>query len=285
MDMSSLPQRIIEIERFGVGEFSAAEITEKCAFVRALMDARPRPENPHISVIVPAYKEERYILATLRSLAELSYAGCEFLIVSNGEPAGNPTQRIAEACGFTVLHDSVGGIARARQTGLEAAHGEIIVMTDADTLQPAGWLEGIIGILRDPRVRCGSGFAYALSRSAVVRGITALMTSSMRLQHAIDPRLLKGIFEANMFFYRADALAAGGFDASLRMGEGITLFKKLRRPRAPFFFVDRSIAVYTSSRRPERQGPVRWFALMVYNGFAQTLGSKGLGPENYPDVR
>src|SRR5687767_2676274 len=89
--------RMRELERFGVGEFSDEEITEKTAYIRNLMRRRATPVHPLISVVIPAHNEVKYILATLRSLAEQTYQNCEFVIVSNGEPEGNLTQRMAEA--------------------------------------------------------------------------------------------------------------------------------------------------------------------------------------------
>ena len=127
--------RVLEIEKFGVGNFTENQTKQKIEYIKKIMNARPPvPEQPLISVVVPAYREEKYILATLRSLAEQTNINCEFIIVSNGEPAGNSTQVICEASGFKVVHDPQGGISRARQTGLETAKGDIIVTTDADTL-------------------------------------------------------------------------------------------------------------------------------------------------------
>src|SRR5436309_886260 len=96
--------RIRELESFGVGAFSDEEIEEKAKFIRSIMARRTVTEHLLISVIVPAHKEEKYILATLRSLGEQAFQNCEFIIVSNGEPEGNKTQRIAVASGFRVIH-------------------------------------------------------------------------------------------------------------------------------------------------------------------------------------
>ena len=157
------PEYIRALEAFGVGAFTPAQVAAKCERVRRLIEARPLAARPHLSVVIPAHREEHYILGTLRSLAEQTYRDFEVIVVCNGEPAGSPTQRIAEACGVRVVNDPAPGISRARQTGLMAARGDIVVSTDADTLHPRGWLSAIAGVMRDERVICGAGLLRSTS--------------------------------------------------------------------------------------------------------------------------
>jgi glycosyltransferase involved in cell wall biosynthesis len=53
------------------------------------------------------------------------------------------TASIAAAAGATVVFEAERGVCQARQRGTEAARGEIIVSTDADTRFTPGWLSGI----------------------------------------------------------------------------------------------------------------------------------------------
>ena len=53
------------------------------------------------------------------------------------------TAVIAAAAGATVVVEPERGVCQARQRGTLAAHGEIIISTDADTTFTAGWLSGI----------------------------------------------------------------------------------------------------------------------------------------------
>lgn len=278
-------RRIHALERFGVGDFPPHEVEAKCAVVRALMDPRPRPDAPELSVVVPAHREERYLLATLRSLAEQEYDSCEFVVVCNGETSGSATQRIAEACGFTVVHDPLPGIARARQTGLEAARGRVVVTTDADTLHQKGWLARIAEIMRDPRVRCGAGLLRSLSPRRSARAVQDYIAWTMRIKSAISPRLVTGVSEANSFYLREPALAVGGYDLRVRVGEGLTLFSKMHLAGAPLIFPDRALEIYTSGRRIEREGPARWLRIAMWNTAAQLFGGRGVGEDVYPDVR
>lgn len=270
---------------FGIGDFPAALVRQKCALVRRQLLAATRAGSPRISVVIPAYRDERNLLATLRSLAQQTHPSFEVIVVSNGELVGNATHRIAEACGARVLHSPLPGIARARQQGLEAARGAIVVSTDADTLHPPGWLHAIERVFDDPRILCGAGTFRARSSSRGVRAAARFLAWTMCAKSRINPRLVTGLSEANSFFRRDTALAAGGYDVDIRVGEGIRLFRRFHRPGTPIVFGDPGLVVHTSARRIEKLGALRWFVLMICNTLLQLFGRTGLDEEQYPDVR
>jgi len=94
-----------------------------------------------ISVIVPAFNEERCLPATLdaidRSAALLeSCAGvrAERIVVDNGST--DRTASVARSLGARVIAESQHNIARVRNCGAAAALGNVLVFVDADTLVP-----------------------------------------------------------------------------------------------------------------------------------------------------
>jgi glycosyltransferase involved in cell wall biosynthesis len=277
--------RMNELEYFGVGDFSQEEIVSKAAFIKNLMRDRIVPERPLISVIVPAHKEEKYILATLRSLAEQTNQNCEFIIVVNGEQRGNATERIAEMSGFHVINDPQSGISRARQTGLMAAKGDIVVTTDADSVHHSKWLDRISEIMVSPNIMCGAGLWRTTSEKFSVRLVFSFIAWTHRMKNAINPMLITGVSEASSFYRRDAALACGGYDPAVVVSEGVMMFKKFRKPGVPIIFTDEELVVFTSGRRQEQQGALRWFLTGFYNAVLQFFGSKGVGQKAYPALR
>src|SRR5438128_12688596 len=94
-------------------------------------------EPMKVSVIVPAYNEERLIRQTLaqlqRAMAAFPRAGwvSELIVCDN-----NSTDRTAELsrqAGATVVFEPVNQIARARNSGAAAASGDWLVFVDADS--------------------------------------------------------------------------------------------------------------------------------------------------------
>ena len=98
--------------------------------------------RPRFSVVVPAFNEQECLGACLTSLAAQDYPGpFEIVVVDNNST--DRTASIAAAAGATVVFEAERGVCQARQRGTEAARGEIIVSTDADTTFAPGWLSGI----------------------------------------------------------------------------------------------------------------------------------------------
>ena len=89
---------------------------------------------PFVSVIVPAYNEEKVIENTIKSLIGLSYSNKEIIIVDDGSK--DQTLQIARRFqnSIVVLHKENGGKSSALNFGVEHAKGEIVVIVDADTI-------------------------------------------------------------------------------------------------------------------------------------------------------
>ncbi len=94
------------------------------------------------SVVVPAYNEAAYLPDALKALQHQDFTGpYEIIVVDNNSTDG--TAAIAASYGVTVLSEPVAGVCQARQRGAAQARGEILVSTDADTVQAADWLTRI----------------------------------------------------------------------------------------------------------------------------------------------
>lgn len=243
-----VPRYFRALEEFGVGTFSDEERRDKCRMIRTLLKRRGKPgRNPHLSVIIPAHKEVDYLLATLRSLAEQTYIDAEFLIVSSGEPLGNLSQLLAEEAGLTVLHESQPGVGRARQAGLLAARGQVIVTSDADTLHHPDWLAAIAAHQRAvPSLVGGFGRVYALATSPWYRICTHGLNYSRIL---LAERFFFCAAEANAWFLREAGIAVGGYDVHAHYAEGAELFRKIARFGKIRCTWSQKAAVYTSNRR------------------------------------
>jgi glycosyltransferase involved in cell wall biosynthesis len=94
------------------------------------------------SVVIPAYNEADFIGGCLRSLARQDFGGgYEVIVVDNNST--DDTAEIARSYGVTVVREEHPSVCRARQRGTVAAHGEMVVSSDADTRFDSGWLSRI----------------------------------------------------------------------------------------------------------------------------------------------
>ena len=87
-----------------------------------------------LSVVIPAYNEEKLVRATLEAIhaacAEINE--CEVIVVDN--ESTDRTAEIAASSGAKVITESIHSIARVRNRGAEEALGDVIVFIDADTI-------------------------------------------------------------------------------------------------------------------------------------------------------
>jgi len=89
---------------------------------------------PKISIIVPAYNEEKVIAHTIEGLLETKYPKKEIIFVDDGSKDRTLDIAMQYKDKIKVLHKENGGKASALNYGLIYATGEIIVIQDADTI-------------------------------------------------------------------------------------------------------------------------------------------------------
>lgn len=95
---------------------------------------------PDISVIIPAYNEERRLAGCLAALArqDLAPERFEVIVVDNGSTDRTP--EIARAHGCRVLCDPHLTVAGLRNLGARVAQGAVLAFIDADCLAAPDWL-------------------------------------------------------------------------------------------------------------------------------------------------
>ena len=90
---------------------------------------------PKISVIVPVYKVEQYLARCLDSILAQTYKNLEIICVNDGSPDNSLDileQYAARNARIRVINRENGGLSAARNTGLEAATGELLMFVDSD---------------------------------------------------------------------------------------------------------------------------------------------------------
>ena len=110
-----------------------------------------------VSVIVPAYNEEKYIASCLKAIVDQTTPADEIIVVNN-----NSTDATAEIVAtfpqVTLINEPKQGMIPARNKGFDTAIGDIIARTDADTKVPNDWVEKIKKrFTEDPDLQALSG--------------------------------------------------------------------------------------------------------------------------------
>jgi cellulose synthase/poly-beta-1,6-N-acetylglucosamine synthase-like glycosyltransferase len=110
-----------------------------------------------LSILVPAYNEERVIHRTLNALLYADYPNKEIIVIDDGskdrtlEMANQYKDRVK------VLHKQNGGKASALNYGLAYSKGDIVVIVDADTIIAKNALKNIVKNFNDKNVSAVAG--------------------------------------------------------------------------------------------------------------------------------
>lgn len=198
-------------------------------------------------MVIPAYNEAALLPACLRSLAAQDY-GEPFEVIVADNNSSDDTAEIARAMGATVVHEPHPGVCWARQRGTEAARGEIVVSTDADTTFEPGWLAHIDDTFRaDPGLVAFAGPCRFALAPWWGRAYAVLLFGIVNLVYRLTGRVL--YVTATNIAFRRDAWP--GYDTrATQGGDELDLLRRLRA-RGPVRF-DPGHPTSTSSRRLER---------------------------------
>ena len=90
---------------------------------------------PLISVLVPVYNNEKYIGQCVESIIHQTFTNWELILVDDGSTDSSPSicdKYASDDCRIKVIHEENRGVASARNTGLDYAAGDWIMMVDGD---------------------------------------------------------------------------------------------------------------------------------------------------------
>ncbi|MCD6290651.1 MAG: glycosyltransferase [Anaerolineae bacterium] len=199
-----------------------------------------------VSVVIPAFNEEKYLGACLYALRRQTYPANHYEVIVVNNASIDATATIAWRYGARVVWEPRRGIPRARQAGFQAARGEIIASTDADTVVPPDWIERIVtNFQAHPEWGGLYGPVYWPEGRLHER---LIMRYPVTWMLALSNRLGRSYWIGSNFAVRRDPFwQVGGFNEAWECGEDGDL--SLRMSRITRIGFDPKLAVYSSNRR------------------------------------
>ena len=125
-----------------------------------------------VSVIIPAYNVEQYLVRCVDSILNQSYRNLEIIIVDDGST--DNTLAVAKVLEkkdkrIKVIHHDNKGLSEARNTGIMSATGEFISFVDADDFIEKGMINGLLKNIKETNADVSCGRAFIHSRNGIVR--------------------------------------------------------------------------------------------------------------------
>jgi len=178
-----------------------------------------------LSIIIPAYNEEKLLPETLRAVNDarsvFSAAGWNSEVIVCNNNSTDRTGEIAVAHGATVVFEPINQIARARNAGAAAARGNWLLFIDGDSIPSPALFAQVLKHIESGRILAG-GCLMDISgpQSLIIQLAKVWSLISVTL------RLMAGAF----IFVEANAFREiGGFSHELFAGEELDLSKKLKK--------------------------------------------------------
>lgn len=200
---------------------------------------------PYVSIIVPVLNGERTIKECLDSLLRVDYplGRREILIVDNGST--DRTTEIVKRYPVRCVLESRRGLSYARNCGIEASNGQVLVFTDADCIVTTGWLRELTQGFDSEEVGVAVGEVVSFPPKTPAERYMAMrkpLWQTRSLSYPGKPWFLSGCaaFRREVFdkIGRFDTQFAGvgceDIDFSWRFFQG-NLFKLKYRPKAVVF--------------------------------------------------
>lgn len=234
--------------------------------------SRYQVSQPKVSIVMPAFNEEKYLLKTLSSLAELKLPdtiSTELLVVNDNSQ--DRTSEILDSLGVAELYLPVNMRPKgARQQGLEAAKGDIILQADADTLYPDNWGLSYIKSLEDASTSLVYGSHSFISEYGRSRMSFCFHETLGEILYAIRrrKRAYINVHGFNSAFRRRDGLEHGSYEHTPTGSEDGHMALTLMKIGALTYLPSPDARAWTSDRRLQADGGLKW-------AFAKRLKKEG----------
>jgi glycosyltransferase involved in cell wall biosynthesis len=181
--------------------------------------------EPTLSVIIPAWNEEKYVGHAIASLKQAAAVykrerGCtaEIIVVDNN--SSDRTGDVARQHGVQVVAEPINNIGRARNTGVRAARGKYLAFCDADNQVTENLLVLIHDHLEDSTVAGGGTWIEPAQHNFKIDFFYTLWGIYVRCS-----RVGVGMMHCR----KADFETFGGFDETIYAAEDVQLAYDLKK--------------------------------------------------------
>jgi glycosyltransferase involved in cell wall biosynthesis len=161
---------------------------------------------------MPCFNSARYVGAAIDSALKQSHSPARIIVIDDGSTDGSEAMIRSYGARVEYFHQSNGGPASARNSGLLRTQAEYVAFLDADDIWTPDSLESRLRLLVErPEI---DGVFAALSQF-----LSPELVSTLAASRQFDPTPSVARFPSTLLVRRKSFQQAGLFDASLRVGE------------------------------------------------------------------
>ncbi len=212
--------------------------------------------QPLVSIIIPAYNEEKYIQKSLESVKNQNYYNKEIIVVENA--CNNKTVGIDERVADKVIVTKTKGISNAKNLGVRASSGSIYLFLDADSSMELGLIQHIVARIRTVDGFLAGGKVRLAPLEQNLPGAKGLMILENAMSHVakLSKRFPDGsgacVFISKELFGKIEKKHGEGWNTKKDRLVDVDFLRKIKT-EGKYFFVTKKI-VFISMRRFQKSG-------------------------------
>lgn len=210
-----------------------------------------------LSVIIPAHQAEKYLAQAVHSVRAQNWQGrLEILVIDDG--SADNTAAAAEILDVRLLRKPRGGAASARNMGLRAASGDLILLLDADDVLTEGALSAMYAALTG-----GVDAVFAMAEDFISPELTGEQQAQLRPR----PAPYGGVLPGCSLIRKSVFDAIGLFDDTMKSGETVAWQLKMRDAgiktlQIPTVTLKRRLHLTNTGRTQQKQEMANYAALL-----------------------
>ncbi|MDN3671937.1 glycosyltransferase [Flavobacterium branchiarum] len=212
--------------------------------------------TPLVTVIIPTYNRKEYFETAIQSVVGQSYANIEIIVVDDGSTDNYAGLICDKFSNCTYFYKKNGGIAAARNYGINLSEGEYIAFLDDDDFWESSKIEKQVKILlENPSVDCvhssvavvnekgeltGDYFGAAQNKIAKRSGYVFWNALGCWVVKSPTPLIRKIVFQPDLLF-----------DEKIKVGEDIDFYQRMFY-RHKIHYINEPLAFYRVHNNTER---------------------------------
>lgn len=213
-----------------------------------------------ISIVIPAFNEERYLPKLLESIKRQDYEGYEVIVADANSK--DKTRKIAKRFGCKVIQ---GGLhAQGVNNGAKAAKWDVLLVLDADAVLPKDFLEKNFNAFRQKSLDVASCYIKPISGKPIDR-----ITHWIANIYYFTFKKIRPYVPSFCFFIKKSLfLKIGGFDEKIPWLVDLAFSNALPKNAK---YDTLPVHINLSVRMGERLGRLRQAKLMFIGSFLRTF--------------
>jgi glycosyltransferase involved in cell wall biosynthesis len=174
----------------------------------------PLENQPLVSVIMPFYRQDEYLLEAVESVKAQTYPSWELIVVDDGSDGRSAQEILAGVCASAsnivlLEHEENRGVSAAKNTAFAGSKGELVVPVDSDDVLDPAYLEKMVeALLCSDADGIYADFEFFGEKNCISCSETRPV------------RILSGWFPPNPVLMKRSVFeAVGGYDTNFDLGE------------------------------------------------------------------